>query len=326
MPIETNWEARNLSMDEDFKAFNKYLNKVHFDWKLKSISDHNRQLNAYVKSYGLGECLLTDVLALPIKGQRSLSSRHENESCHLFISQIIDGRGYNITVGAQTSFVKRGEVFVWNSAHQMTFESKVNIRQVSLLVPTEFRNSVHQLINPDKILVLDGHDVLSNMLRYALLTLRRNAHKVTPNEERPVVNAILDLLHACIDAHSDKHIIKKKNQYALLQEANEYIEENLFDTDLSVLSISRALGISTRYLHKLFATTPLSLTKTISEQRTRQAAHFLANTEFSQLSVTDIAFMVGFNDSAYFSRVFKKKFGLPPLQFRQLKKEGISDI
>lgn len=80
-----------------------------------------------------------------------------------------------------------------------------------------------------------------------------------------------------------------------------------------------ALVVSNRYVHKLFASTEMSLTKTISDKRTAQTARYLSDPGLRELSITDIAFMIGFNDSAYFSRVFKARYGLSPKQFRQRK-------
>ncbi len=318
MPLEIDWKAQKLNKTEDFKAFSEHLSEVHFDWKIKQCEGLSRQINAYIKKYNFGECFVTDVMTLPIKGERSLPQGNAQQPCYLIISYILDGSGYSITVGDNHTFVKRGNLFIWNSNHPMRFESKENIRQISVFVPTDFHRVAQSLICPDRILVLDDNDVLSNILRSTLLTLRKSAHKVRTSEERPIICSLLDLTKALTESRSATQLAKNKNPQSLLQEAQEYIEENLCDVDIGVQSIARALGVSNRYVHKLFASTGLSLTKTISGKRTAQAARYLSDPGLSELTITDIAFMIGFNDSAYFSRVFKAKYGFSPKQFRQL--------
>ena len=46
--------------------------------------------------------------------------------------------------------------------------------------------------------------------------------------------------------------------------------------------------------------------------------------ETTQLNVSEIAYKVGFNDPAYFARVFKKQFGQSPSNYIQHAKENIS--
>ena len=44
--------------------------------------------------------------------------------------------------------------------------------------------------------------------------------------------------------------------------------------------------------------------------------------QYSGLTITEIAFSVGFNDSNYFSNVFKAQMGISPMKYRKsLKKE-----
>jgi two-component system response regulator YesN len=45
-----------------------------------------------------------------------------------------------------------------------------------------------------------------------------------------------------------------------------------------------------------------------------KAKWYLQNTD---LDIISIAYQIGFNDSNYFSRIFKKKFGIPPMEFRR---------
>ena len=197
MPLEVDWKAKLLNQNEDFKAFSEHLNEVHFNWEIKQSKGLNRQVNAYIKKYRFAQCFVTDVMTLPIKGERSLPQNTPSLSCYLIISYILDGAGYSISVGAGNTFVKRGNLFIWNSNHPLQFESKENIRQVSVFVPDSYNSAARSLIDPDRILVLDDNDVLSNILRSTVLTLRKNAHKVRASEERPIISALLDLAKAC---------------------------------------------------------------------------------------------------------------------------------
>ncbi|MCD7739549.1 MAG: helix-turn-helix transcriptional regulator [Lachnospiraceae bacterium] len=55
----------------------------------------------------------------------------------------------------------------------------------------------------------------------------------------------------------------------------------------------------------------------INYYRIECACHLLSST---RLSVTEIAYQVGYNDSGYFIRRFKKSKGVTPLQYRELYK------
>lgn len=54
--------------------------------------------------------------------------------------------------------------------------------------------------------------------------------------------------------------------------------------------------------------------KWLVQRRLKHAAKLLRN---SPMNVTEVAFESGFEDVSHFSRVFKERFGVPPLAFRQ---------
>jgi len=92
------------------------------------------------------------------------------------------------------------------------------------------------------------------------------------------------------------------------------IDARLGDPDLRTASIAGELGISLRTVQNGFAamgTTPVGY---IAERRLERAAELLRNSD--AISVTDIAFDLGFNDSAYFSRCFRQRFGVTPSAYR----------
>ena len=91
------------------------------------------------------------------------------------------------------------------------------------------------------------------------------------------------------------------------------IESHLNDPDLRTASIANMCGISSRTVQVIFAGLGTTPTMFILDRRLRRAADRLATRPDE--SITDVAFSVGFNDSAYFSRCFKQHFGVSPRQW-----------
>jgi AraC-like DNA-binding protein len=105
----------------------------------------------------------------------------------------------------------------------------------------------------------------------------------------------------------------------LMNKALATVEQNMSDSEFSVEKLSRELGMSRVHLYKkltsLTGKTPIEF---IRIMRLKRAAQYLGK---SQLTVSEIAFEVGFNDPRYFSRYFKAEFGMLPSQYIQMQKE-----
>lgn len=113
-------------------------------------------------------------------------------------------------------------------------------------------------------------------------------------------------------------------QAAILYRVYQTIERKLGDPDLAPAKVADAEGISERYLQKLFEGTGSSFTHYIRERRLQRTWADLSNPAEAHHSISEIAYRSGFNDSAYFSRAFRNRFGLSPREFRQHEVERAS--
>lgn len=104
----------------------------------------------------------------------------------------------------------------------------------------------------------------------------------------------------------------------LLKKSLDIIETNLSNPLFGVDQMADAMGMSRASLHrKLKAITGFPPSEFIRNIRLRKAAALL----FSQAdSVTQIGIAVGFEDQSYFSKSFKKQFGVPPSEYLQATK------
>ena len=102
----------------------------------------------------------------------------------------------------------------------------------------------------------------------------------------------------------------------------DYIRRNLRDPALSIDRVAAAFGCTKRHLHKVFTSDETTLSQFIWTQRLECCREALHNPHLARHSLTQIAFMWGFNDPAHFSKVFKERFGVPPGLFREQGRHG----
>lgn len=103
-----------------------------------------------------------------------------------------------------------------------------------------------------------------------------------------------------------------RNYSPIVKKAINYIELNL-EEPLTLKEISAIIHVNPSHLSRKFKNeTKMNMIDYINHKRVEEAKLYLQR---GNSSITEIAFMVGFNDLNYFSRVFKKFTSLTPSQY-----------
>ena len=98
-----------------------------------------------------------------------------------------------------------------------------------------------------------------------------------------------------------------------LKEAMQIVEEHLTDTDFSIDSLARGLGMSRTNLYLKFkALTGESAADFIKKIRFNNAVELM---QTRQYTIAQITYMCGFNSPSYFSTAFKQYFGCMPSEY-----------
>ena len=121
------------------------------------------------------------------------------------------------------------------------------------------------------------------------------------------------------DRYSQEVVLKPKDiaitnlDEQFLERIEAVLDKKLTESSFSVEEFSKAVGLSRMQLHrKLKALTDLSASEFIRSQRLKLAASLLQK---SDANISEIGYMVGFNDPAYFSKCFKEAYGCSPSEY-----------
>lgn len=99
----------------------------------------------------------------------------------------------------------------------------------------------------------------------------------------------------------------------IIRRAAAYVDEH-YNEDLGLSTLAKQFGMESTYFSKTFRQeTGETLMQYITRKRMEKAERYITE---SETSLTEIAFMVGYDDYAYFSRVFRKYFGRSPRDYR----------
>ena len=134
----------------------------------------------------------------------------------------------------------------------------------------------------------------------------------TPAEKYRCISTVYSLLAYLAGQESAGHIHNAK--FRLIEPAVAYLKTHMYDCDLKTQKLHRLCGISGTYFRQIFqarfGTTPQNY---ITARRVSHARAILSSGDFN--TIGEVAQSAGFNDALYFSKVFKKAYGVTPSEF-----------
>lgn len=124
-----------------------------------------------------------------------------------------------------------------------------------------------------------------------------------------------------IDVTPEEIVITDKDEQ-LMQKVVTWLEENVSNSDVTVEQLAGYVGMGrTSMYNKIKGLTGKSPVEMIQEYRMEKATYYLRSGQFS---VSETSYKVGFSDPGYFSRSFKKHFGMSPADYMKQHKENQS--
>ncbi len=143
-------------------------------------------------------------------------------------------------------------------------------------------------------------------------------------ESERIYSRVIDQVQSYLERIFEEIITSKLARLSgELDYAVEYIEKNLH-RDITLGEISHYMNISPHYFSRIFKKAhSQNFVDFVTDRKIIQAVFWLRNTE---KSINEVALALGFSEPNYFSKVFKKRLGTTPSEFKRLKKDEAQQI
>jgi AraC-like DNA-binding protein len=239
-----------------------------------------------------------------------------NDDLSLLVNQTgdvaVSARGREVALGAN-------DAVLISSAEAIVFDRRSFGESIAVRIP-------YATLSP---LFVDGDDAIMHHIpsntALKLLAGYTNAllgddHGVkTPALRYRVAAHVHDLVALALGATREAEDIAKSRGMAAarLRAAKIYTIENIGNREISIGAVAAHLGMSQRYLQRLFEIDGTTFAAFLLSQRLARAHRMLREPRSAQKRVSAIAYDVGFGDLSYFSRCFRRLYGATPMDIRQ---------
>jgi AraC-like DNA-binding protein len=188
------------------------------------------------------------------------------------------------------------------------------------LVISAPRKTIAQVVgDPEAMLCqpLPRSDVLRLLISYAQSADGLSLE--TPGLGQAFATHVQDLMALAIGATRDGGEMARGRglRAARLAAIKLDIGKSLRRNDLSIGALAQRHGVTPRYIQKLFESEGTTFTEHVIERRLLEARRMLTDPQFAGYGIGDIALKAGFGDLPYFTRSFRRRFGMTPSDARE---------
>jgi len=133
-------------------------------------------------------------------------------------------------------------------------------------------------------------------------------------EQRKRLQEFYQSNHKTIDPLIHEPLPLTSQDVIFMNKVMEKIEQNMDNSEFTVEELVSAVAMSrTIFFKKIKSLTGLAPIEFIRDVRIQRAAQLITT---KKISIKEVAFMIGMSDPKYFSKCFKKKYNLSPVEYK----------
>ena len=238
------------------------------------------------------------------------------------IIYVLEGEA-EITINFLSRNMKKGDIiFINKGDHHNVIDKKILCNWVTFVFDLNLLSSLIEdsVYHYDIYPLIDGRNIIKDIVDSKLyVNILEEIYHVFLKKDAFYQLKLKGLLFELVyNLYKNNDIIKSKNRednsLNKLKTAIEYIN-NHYHENIIVKDIASSCYLNEFYFMKFFKKyMNMTVNEYLNNYRLRRAYKLIKNTD---LSITEIAFQTGYNNSSYFIVQFKKMYNITPKELRK---------
>jgi AraC family transcriptional regulator, positive regulator of tynA and feaB len=315
------WASRGRDVTSQLDSWSEILESTHLHFEVSPTHRTPAKFSGGVIRRVVDDIMLVDCVAAPFRGRRDSSMigaagpiTQEDILGFQFVRTGVE----TVREGGREITLSQGNIAIWDGLQPTDIEVVKPFHKRTLLFPRERVRAVcPRLTDLRSLPSLDTSGPARLLVRY-MNALAVELPQLGAAAAVSAANVALELLRATVEPELPSG--RTAQRTAMRADIRRHIRNHLQDPDLGPTAIARAFAMSVRALHALFEDGDESVAVIVRNERLQRCLEDLQQRNAD--SVTEIAYRWGFCETAHFSRVFKRRFGLTPSEARQLARLG----
>lgn len=304
------WSTTRVAPHRQFDYWREFVADAHMRWHIPPIRCD--RFPAFIRQ---GRCEGFRVTHLTagkgdIVGKRGRSEIAKDDEALYNLIYIAEG-SISLIMNDREAALRAGSFALWDTTRPMTFVTGSDLRQITFGVPQDRLRRTLPRVDDFVGKRIDADSGVSRLFADHVLALDARFGELPRGDACHVLDATTELLAAALSASLPRPDHDRAS-LMFLQRIMEDIMRRLDDPALDTKGVAARHQISERHLHRLFAREGTTPARWIRQQRLERCRRDLCSRRERCQSVTDIALRWGFRDSATFSKIFRRAYGISP--------------
>lgn len=214
------------------------------------------------------------------------------------------------------TIVTAGEMVLLDNCEPYSVAYDDTVTEIILQIPHDVLRD--RFRHPDRCVgrKLTGQRAVTRITGDFLASLATQAHVLSDSQRALTAQMALNLFSEMLVEETSGEVGAGTHQAILMARIKQHVLARLADPGLSIESVASGVGLSTRYVSRLFQNHGETFGRYLLQERIDRCKRELVNPSMRALRVSEIALRSGFNNLSHFSRVFRESVGRSPSDYR----------
>jgi AraC-like DNA-binding protein len=270
-----------------------------------------------VASRSVGDFLIMELGGRPTVRCVAQNRNAQSARGRLLLGVLVAGDCAFRSADGRLRDMRRNEVLLADCGQPLELRGDDAARVIALVAPTHLVSPRFVSFERLKAATLQSHGRGVAALLYQFLAGLGEPQRATPGAGA-LVDALGGLLSAALeDCLPAPRVGAGESGQVRLEHISRHLRRHFADPGLSAAEVAEAVGVSRRYLHKLYAQAGRSFRDELIQLRIDACVRAFLDEQQTERTIAEIAFAAGYTDISQFNRHFRRLKGATPSALRR---------